>query len=306
MNPIRAQLQRHAAGGYGKIEEYEANLHEIYLRARARIERQLETFMRDRRSSFTGPRLTALMNDIQNVFPEFEEEYRGAYAHALSYLANLNYRRVLFDLGLKEPVYGSINKRLFENLRDDGFEHIAGAARAMEIDIVSHLRRTSARVMREAALTGETRHNISRRLAFENQYGKGSIFQKTGGKRQFALIDKSGRKWDTDSYFDMLGRTLLHNNARETYLAACAQEGSDIVTVSVSGKPCEHCAKYENVLLSISGKTPGLPTVQQAMDAGLFHPNCTHRIIAVPESIAKKYYNPQGEPVGRNHPERRK
>lgn len=42
------------------------------------------------------------------------------------------------------------------------------------------------------------------------------------------------------------------------------------------------------------------------MNEGLFHPNCTHRLIAVPESIAKKYYNSKGQPVGSNNPERRK
>lgn len=92
----------------------------------------------------------------------------------------------------------------------------------------------------------------------------------------------------------MLGRTLLHNNARECYLAGCAKGGSDIVTISVSGDSCDACGRYENELLSITGATPGLPTLQEAMNDGLFHPNCTHRIIAVPENIARKYYGMGG------------
>ena len=69
MNPIRARLKQHGAGGYGQIEKYEADLHKIYLHARMRIETQLERFMADRRSSFTGPRLVKLMEEIQEAQP---------------------------------------------------------------------------------------------------------------------------------------------------------------------------------------------------------------------------------------------
>lgn len=297
MNPIRARLKQHGAGGYGQIEKYEADLHKIYLHARMRIETQLERFMADRRSSFTGPRLVKLMEEIQEVFPEFEEQYRETYEHALSYMAKKNYQQVLYDMGLDEPVYGKLDKSLYENMRDDAFTHIAGATRNMEKEIVSNLRKMSAQVMREAALTGETRAAVSRRLAFANQYGSGSIFQRPGNKATFVFRDAANREWKTDAYFKMLGRTLLHNNSRETYIAACAKEGNDIVTVSVSGNSCDHCRQWENHLLSISGKTPGLPTLQSAMSSGLFHPNCTHRIVAVPESVAKRYYDAQGKPA---------
>ena len=297
MNPIRARLRKHAAGGYGKIDDYEADLHKIYLHARMRIEDQLERFMADRRSSFTGPRLVKLMEEIQEVFPEFEEQYRETYEHALSYMAKKNYQQVLYDMGLDEPVYGKLDKSLYENMRDDAFTHIAGATRNMEKEIVSNLRKMSAQVMREAALTGETRAAVSRRLAFANQYGSGSIFQRPGNKATFVFRDAANREWKTDTYFKMLGRTLLHNNSRETYIAACAKEGNDIVTVSISGNPCEHCRQWENRLLSISGKTEGLDTLQSAMNSGLFHPNCTHRIIAVPESVARKYYDASGKEI---------
>lgn len=297
MNPIRARLKQHGAGGYGQIEKYEAHLYQIYIHARMRIETQLERFMADRRSSFTGPRLVKLMEEIQEVFPEFEEQYRETYEHALSYMAKKNYQQVLYDMGLDEPVYGKLDKSLYENMRDDAFTHIAGATRNMEKEIVSNLRKMSAQVMREAALTGETRAAVSRRLAFANQYGSGSIFQRPGNKATFVFRDAANREWKTDAYFKMLGRTLLHNNSRETYIAACAKEGNDIVTVSVSGNSCDHCRQWENHLLSISGKTPGLPTLQSAMSSGLFHPNCTHRIVAVPESVAKRYYDAQGKPA---------
>ena len=288
MNPIREKLSDHAAKGYTQINAYEHDLQQIYLRARNRIEMQLSTFLQRRNASFTGPRLIGLFDDLNEMFPEFEEEYRETYQHALEYMAHQNYAAALHDMGLKENVVGSMDKAVFNNMLQDGFQHIAGATRNMQTEVISELRRMSARVMREATLTGMTRAEVSRHLAAELLYAPDAKL------KEFQFIDAGGRRWKTEKYFKMLGRTLLHNNARECYLAGCAKSGNDIVTISVSGDCCGVCEKYENALLSITGATPGLPTLEEAQNEGLFHPNCTHRIIAVPESIAKKYYGMGG------------
>ena len=295
-NPIRKKLSSHAAKGYSRITAAEADLKEIYLRARDYVERRLATFLQEKNASFTGPRLVSLFDDISSYFSDFEQEYCETYEEALSYMAKQNYAVALHDMGLEENIVGSMDKALFENMKADAFTHIAGATKRMQTDVISNLRKMSAKVMREAALTGMTRSEVSRKLAFENGYGTGSLFQQPGKKgSDFQFIDAAGKKWKTDAYFNMLGRTLLHNNARECYLAGCAKAGSDIVTISISGDPCEVCAKYENTLLSISGRTKGLVTLEQAMAEGLFHPNCTHRMVAVPESVAKEYYDKDGK-----------
>jgi hypothetical protein len=58
--------------------------------------------------------------------------------------------------------------------------------------------------------------------------------------------------------------------------------GSDLVRVSTGGDPmCRLCAPWEGVILSVSGKTKGFPTYEQARQAGCFHPNCVHTIETV-------------------------
>lgn len=69
-----------------------------------------------------------------------------------------------------------------------------------------------------------------------------------------------------------------------------------MVRVTVSGHCCEKCAEWENRLLSISGKTKGLPTVEEATAAGLFHPNCTHSLNEVDDFTREEEYNPDGTP----------
>lgn len=105
-----------------------------------------------------------------------------------------------------------------------------------------------------------------------------------------------GHVWNNEAYCQMLSRTVLLNAGRQTYFDTCAENGNDVVRVTVSGNPCPACAVWENRLLSISGATEGLPTVSQATAAGLCHPNCTHSFVAVGEFTMQEDFNADGRP----------
>ena len=108
----------------------------------------------------------------------------------------------------RKPGFATLEDKKWR-ISQDGFQHIAGATRNMQAEVISNLRKMSARVMREAALTGMTRAEVSRHLASELLYAPDAKL------RSFQFIDAGGRHWRTEKYFNMLGRTLLHNNARE-------------------------------------------------------------------------------------------
>ena len=113
---------------------------------------------------------------------------------------------------------------------------------------------------------------------------------------QFKFVDAKNRVWNTNAYVEMLSRTTMLNAGRETYLDTCAEKGKDVVRITVSGNACPKCAEWENRLVSISGKTKGLPTLQQAIDSGLFHPNCTHSTVAVGDYDRETNFDENGRP----------
>jgi hypothetical protein len=156
----------------------------------------------------------------------------------------------------------------------------------MAVTHVRELRKISADVFRQTSLTGETRKQVSKLM-----------LEKAMNIPGFQFIDNAGAKWEAKNYFDMLARTQLMAAGRDSYLQTCAENECDTVRVSISGGSCDKCARFENVLLSISGNTPGLITLDEAIAAGLFHPNCTHSLIAVPEVIAKMDYDEKGYPL---------
>lgn len=123
----------------------------------------------------------------------------------------------------------------------------------------------------------------------------GNVERKLREQGLTAITDRAGRGWDFDRYAEMLVRTKAVE-ARNTGLAnKMLQNGYDLVQVSDHGSTHPACAEWEGEILSVTGNTPGYPTVADAEASGLFHPNCQHAINVINEELASKtiaYDNP--------------
>jgi hypothetical protein len=89
----------------------------------------------------------------------------------------------------------------------------------------------------------------------------------------------SGRFWRVGRYAEMLGRTAVAEARRESFRTRYLSNGVDVVRVIANGTLHDVCRAWEGELLSLTGATPNLPTVDDARAAGLFHPNCQHRYV---------------------------
>lgn len=119
--------------------------------------------------------------------------------------------------------------------------------------------------------------------------------------------DSAGRNWSLSSYAEMTTRTATGQAFLEGTLDRYQANGDDLVIVSNSPEECPLCRPYEGNVLSISGSLtapPGLPegirfmgSLSAARDAGLYHPNCTHRADRYVPGLTKPNpdtENPQG------------
>lgn len=98
------------------------------------------------------------------------------------------------------------------------------------------------------------------------------------------FVDKSGRKWNLASYAEMCARTTAAHAALNGHIQRQVELGRDLMKVSSIGATCPICAKWQGVVLSITGKTPDYKTIEQAKADGLFHPNCKHTLVMhIPE-----------------------
>lgn len=151
---------------------------------------------------------------------------------------------------------------------------------------IAFLRKGFVETQRIAALEGWNRREI----------GKEMLSRVTEKRPAWQFIDSSGRRWQTKNYFQMLNKTVSNNVARESYLAVMAESRHDLATIE--GGPStigDSCDDWVGRIVSISGATPGYPTVADAQASShMFGPNCNHWLgvvlAEVPDelSLAKK------------------
>lgn len=113
------------------------------------------------------------------------------------------------------------------------------------------------------------------------------------------FVDRSGRGWNLASYVEMASRSTVAQAAVEGHLDRLGAAGLDLVIVSNAPQECEKCRPWEGKILTRGGPG-GRRTVQvehgtrdgelvdvhvagsvdQAVSAGLMHPNCRHSLSA--------------------------
>ncbi len=147
----------------------------------------------------------------------------------------------------------------------------------MGANMISTLREATVAALRQQAVAGGSMKELSRDMTerwFEAMKNEHPVF-----------TDSAGHEWNTATYFQMNVRTntmrvyndcLVDNVARET--------GSDLMRISTGGDPsCAGCFPWEGCIISVSGKTKGFPTYEDARNGGCFHPNCVHTLEYVDE-----------------------
>lgn len=99
---------------------------------------------------------------------------------------------------------------------------------------------------------------------------------------EFFFVDKGGNAWEHARYLQMLTRTTAQRVYNDSYLDRVAENGINLVRIDSLGAPeCDICRAWQGVICSIDGKARGLPSVDDAREAGVFHPNCVCTQMAV-------------------------
>ena len=112
------------------------------------------------------------------------------------------------------------------------------------------------------------------------------------------FVDEGGRRWTIGAYSEMAGRTSVNRAFNDAGQWRMQQSGVNLVTIVGSFDACVNCAPWIGKILSTDG-TPAGPrimphstqdssvpvnvsgTIEQAKNAGLFHPNCFPSFVPV-------------------------
>lgn len=220
--------------------------------------------------------LTDLGVDVQSFI---EEELPGYYEQGADQAVK-QLRNVGAEIGVKEG-FNRVHKDAIIALVDDTSrafgESLSGVARSANVLLGRATRDLLTQKIAEGVIGGKALREVRQTI-------KGTL-QEQGLS---ALIDKSGRKWELDTYAEMLFRTKAVEARNRGLANRMAENGYDLVQVSNHNSTHLACRVWEGKILSLRGETPGFTTVAEAEAAGLFHPNCRHAINAIVPSIARR------------------
>jgi hypothetical protein len=124
------------------------------------------------------------------------------------------------------------------------------------------------------------------------------------GEQGLTVTDSRGRRWETGAFAEMSVRTAAGQAAVQGHVDRLRAAGHDLVVVSDAPQECHLCRPWESKVLSLGAAGRGdlrvssrlgdgmvtvhvAGTLAEATAAGLFHPQCRHRLAAFLPGVTK-------------------
>ena len=180
-----------------------------------------------------------------------------------------------------DPKYAN---ELVKLIREQGGGSMAATfTREMARTAVTKLRNVVVAAFTEHALAGGSTRELHNAI-------RDGWNAAVGNERNFRFVDRRGREWDTNTYIQMNVRTNSMKMYNEQIVRDFAKANdSDLVRISRDGRTdqhsCDACKFWAGRIVSITGKTKGFPTIADAEEAGMFHPNCIHTLEPISEEF---------------------
>lgn len=127
------------------------------------------------------------------------------------------------------------------------------------------------------------------------QEAQAQAWRELSAKGITGFTDARGRQWNLATYVEMATRTAAQKAYNASHRDRLTKAGVHYFTISTTGRPCPLCAPWEGRVLADRGAgevtEPSArgegsvtfsvaATVEEAVAAGLFHPNCKHTLTA--------------------------
>lgn len=101
------------------------------------------------------------------------------------------------------------------------------------------------------------------------------------------IVYSNGRRVNLDSYSEMVARSQTKNAYNQANINRLQENGIDLVVISVHFPCSDLCEPHQGQVFSISGNSREYPSLQSAIDDGLYHPNCKHSQSGYSEGVTE-------------------
>ena len=213
--------------------------------------------------------LAAMKKNVEAILQQLREGNRTWCEQAIPrvYTEGLrNADAMLKDVGVSVKAgFGAIHQQAAQVLAENAYQRFEDVVQVIGRQVNDIYRELALENVRGTVVGYDTWKQTARR--FREQLAERGV---TGFK------DRTGRMWNMRTYTEMVARTTTMEAHLQGTANRLVEQGHDLVKVSTHLGACEKCLPWQGKILSITGKTEGYPTLEEAKEAGLFHPNCRH------------------------------
>lgn len=215
----------------------------------------------------------ALTSRLNGILDGFENEFLSALSKHVKVVAREQVDRFYDDVGKKAGVVNT-RKTALDNAKayfNEKAFYVKNQVNKMKFDIKTALKYDQLQITRHALLNG-----VSRKTALQEVRG---IISSNMVRTTF--VNKNGARYNSRTYFEMLGRTVISEFGNQVYEDALIEAGVDLTRISSHGAT-DRCKKWEGKIISLTGATEGYPTLAQSRESGdIWHPRCKHFLIPI-------------------------
>jgi hypothetical protein len=213
--------------------------------------------------------LAAMKKNVEAILQQLREGNRTWCTEAIPrvYSQGLySADAMLKDVGASVKAgFGAIHQQAAQVLAENAYQRFEDVVQVIGRQVNDIYRELALENVRGTVVGYDTWKQTARR--FMEQLAERGV---TGFK------DRSGRMWRMTTYTEMVARTTIQEAHTQGTLNRLSEQGHDLIIVSRHRGACPLCTPWEGKILSISGKTKGYPTFEEAKANGLMHPNCRH------------------------------
>ena len=213
--------------------------------------------------------LTAMKKNIEAILAALRNGNRTWVEQAIPrvYTEGLkNADAMLKDAGVSIIAgFGAIHQQAAQVLAENAYQRFEDVVQVIGRQVNDIYRELALENVRGTVVGYDTWKQTARR--YRDQLAERGV---TGFK------DRTGRMWNMRTYTEMVARTTTMEAHLQGTANRLVEQGHDLVKVSTHRGACELCQPWQGKILSITGKTKGYPTLEEAKAAGLFHVNCRH------------------------------
>ena len=126
-------------------------------------------------------------------------------------------------------------------------------------------------IIAEASSTAYREGDVFTRRQFSQE-----LMRRFSDQGITGITYSNGRRVQLDSYAEMVARTQTQQAYNQANWNRLAERGVDLTVISVHFPCSDLCEPHQGRVFSISGESGQYPSLEGAINDGLFHANCKH------------------------------